>query len=316
MKTRKHTLSIISLLLVVATTAQSDTGNPSPTKSFTSSLITNDVPAYQDIDIARLTAQATLDNDNKFEAILFDHQSQVTLGHLYWNQDEGTGQITLEYNHEKTEIDIQIADLSAMTSFERYDALLSGLQEIGRSWLMQLLPDTISKSPDTLQRSSTGVGSATSDQPTGFFDIVSPQFVMSVGSPEKNFNRVAGGWSYDPNKPSISNWVHIYASYPGKNGISITTHIASVYANKSRPDVNRVLGISGNHGWSLVIPESWDADGLKDNQKICGPVLETSDGKSSVKCATSYFAYGLDITRSTRTQLHNSPKAVSFSTTY
>ena len=61
------------------------------------------------------------------------------------------------------------------------------------------------------------------------------------------------GWAVDEDTPGDSINVHIYKDGPAGNG---GTMIANITANISRPDVNEVVGVTGNHGFSLPPPES------------------------------------------------------------
>lgn len=59
----------------------------------------------------------------------------------------------------------------------------------------------------------------------------------------------AVGWSYDPGTPAASIPVHIYVTDPAGKTTS-----RAITANRSRPDVNQVMGVSGSHGFSTDIP--------------------------------------------------------------
>lgn len=60
---------------------------------------------------------------------------------------------------------------------------------------------------------------------------------------------LAKGWTLDPAVSSASIPVHTYVTYP--NG---TTSGFAFTADQERPDVNRALGVQGNHGYSTAIP--------------------------------------------------------------
>jgi len=94
----------------------------------------------------------------------------------------------------------------------------------------------------------------------------------------------ADGWAYDPDTSSQSIDVHMY------DGL---TFLGAVTANQSRPDVNQVKGITGNHGFTFGIPES-----LKDNQNhqifayaintnSVGPNPKLSGAPKTINCAPS-----------------------------
>lgn len=56
------------------------------------------------------------------------------------------------------------------------------------------------------------------------------------------------GWAFDPDNPSASLTVHVYIGGDASSGEG---HV--VTANASRPDVNNVYGISGNHGFDVTL---------------------------------------------------------------
>ncbi|MBK8014420.1 MAG: hypothetical protein IPK13_24110 [Deltaproteobacteria bacterium] len=66
------------------------------------------------------------------------------------------------------------------------------------------------------------------------------------------------GWAFDPDEPSASLWVHIYADAPAGQGGQF---LAAVMADVPRPDVNEVYGIEGAHGFDWIIPASLIQDG-------------------------------------------------------
>ena len=72
------------------------------------------------------------------------------------------------------------------------------------------------------------------NSPVGYFDLISPDGTLY-------------GWSFDPSHSSVSNTVTISMDSP-------SNRVAQVAANLSRPDVNRVMGVVGNHGFSWKIP--------------------------------------------------------------
>ncbi|MEK7164295.1 MAG: carbohydrate-binding domain-containing protein, partial [Patescibacteria group bacterium] len=72
----------------------------------------------------------------------------------------------------------------------------------------------------------------------GFFDGITPDGALS-------------GWSLDPDTPSQSNDVQIYMDGSVGGGAVIDT----VRADKERPDVNAVMKLPGNHGFSWSIPD-------------------------------------------------------------
>ncbi|WP_426996128.1 hypothetical protein [Pseudarthrobacter sp. N5] len=79
--------------------------------------------------------------------------------------------------------------------------------------------------------------------PVGYLDSV---FVgLSNGSPVLR----ATGWTFDPGTPAASIPVHVYVTDPaGKTTSQPFT------ADSPRTDVNAIMGVSGNHGYSAEIP--------------------------------------------------------------
>ncbi|MBI3294689.1 MAG: hypothetical protein HYZ71_08155, partial [Deltaproteobacteria bacterium] len=69
-------------------------------------------------------------------------------------------------------------------------------------------------------------------------------FVDSINS------GVVSGWAYDPNLSAESIWVHLYGGGPA----GIGTGPFVVRANVARPDVNSTRNVSGNHGFSFLLP--------------------------------------------------------------
>jgi hypothetical protein len=82
-----------------------------------------------------------------------------------------------------------------------------------------------------------------------------PPATPTTQSPKGNFDGItsdgtAFGWTFDPDASSQSIDVHFYVD--GQPGTG--TFAGAVTANVSRPDVNQVYGITGNHGFNFTIP--------------------------------------------------------------
>ena len=73
--------------------------------------------------------------------------------------------------------------------------------------------------------------------PVGYVDSVAASGAKATVS----------GWSFDPNRPSVSIPVHIYVT-SRSSGLG-----AAVLANGSRPDVNRAYQITGGHGFTASV---------------------------------------------------------------
>jgi hypothetical protein len=74
--------------------------------------------------------------------------------------------------------------------------------------------------------------------PHGYFDIA-------------NCSQLSG-WAYDPDEPSASIVVRLYEG---------STFLGGFKADQARGDVNRIVGITGDHGFNIPTPES-----LKDGK--------------------------------------------------
>jgi galactose oxidase-like protein len=94
----------------------------------------------------------------------------------------------------------------------------------------------------------------------------------------------AYGWSYDPDASSQSNTVQIYVDGPAGSASGIFG--GQVDADRPRPDVNKALNVSGNHGFDWPIPARF------------------LDGKSH-----SLYVYGVDLTGNANKALNGSPMA-------
>ena len=77
------------------------------------------------------------------------------------------------------------------------------------------------------------------DSPLGYFDEISSDGVLQ-------------GWAFDPDASKDSLEVHIYRDGPAGQG----TFVARVATDRLRSDVNRLYGITGNHGFYFKIPDN------------------------------------------------------------
>lgn len=105
------------------------------------------------------------------------------------------------------------------------------------------------------------------------------------------------GWVFDRDNSSQSLTVHFYVDQHAGNLGRFEGAIGSTMANRPRPDVNQVFGISGNHGYEFTIP--W----------------YLRDGRTHM-----LYAYGIDTNGGTNsllaTQTFNVPSAVKPGLTY
>ncbi len=120
------------------------------------------------------------------------------------------------------------------------------------------------------------VGAPTNTLPVGNFDEIR----LSDGA--------VRGWSYDPDSSSSSEVVQIFINGAAGAG----TLISSAATDVLRSDVNTARGITGNHGFEFLIPNTY-RDGISH----------------------SIYVYGIDINDSTRsTLLAGSPKSFTLTT--
>ncbi|MBX4187217.1 MAG: right-handed parallel beta-helix repeat-containing protein, partial [Candidatus Doudnabacteria bacterium] len=133
---------------------------------------------------------------------------------------------------------------------------------------------TATNTDGTVTASTTlTVGAAANQLPTGTFDGVRTDGITLYG------------WSYDPDANTSPINVQIFVNGPVGTG----TLIGTVSTTFTRTDVNSNFGITGTHGFELVIPTQY-RDGAAHN----------------------YYAYGIDFNDSTRsTLLGGSPRSIT-----
>jgi hypothetical protein len=205
--------------------------------------------------LQNLATQALIDSDDRFEAILFDYQSQETIADLVWKNSESSGKIVFEVNNYKDEVSLQIANIEDMPPSQRYRILLQGLHEAGIAWLNQRSEIKSFKKVDEASLL------------TGQVNHIKHGAINLINSDKANDStdyvyaqervRYAEGWAYDPDDMGKSIWVHLYGRTHSKSEYQ---YIGAVYADQHRPDVNQTLNISGNHGFKVKIPAGWNSD--------------------------------------------------------
>lgn len=104
---------------------------------------------------------------------------------------------------------------------------------------------------------SGGGGSSSSGNPTPGGPRVSP---VTGSRPATGYFDSAissscrvTGWAYDPDNAAAVIAVHVYQDGPAGRGRFVT----SCQANQSRPDVNSIIRIPGNHGFNCALPASF-----------------------------------------------------------
>lgn len=78
--------------------------------------------------------------------------------------------------------------------------------------------------------------------PVGYLDSV------KILAGTQGANLTAKGWTLDPAVPSASIPVHLYVTYPDG-----TTKATAYVADNSRPDVNTIIRVAGDHGYDEAI---------------------------------------------------------------
>lgn len=78
--------------------------------------------------------------------------------------------------------------------------------------------------------------------PVGYLDSV------KILAGTQGANLTAKGWTLDPAVPSASIPVHLYVTYPDG-----TTKATAYVADNSRPDVNTIIRVAGDHGYEEAI---------------------------------------------------------------
>lgn len=104
----------------------------------------------------------------------------------------------------------------------------------------------------------------------------------SVQTGTQGASIVAKGWTLDPAVPGASIPVHTYVTYP--NG---TTSGFAFTADQERLDVNRALGVQGNHGYSTTIPIS-----QRGSYRVCTwgvGVSPLKSGNTQLGCSTVQY---------------------------
>jgi hypothetical protein len=305
----KHYTAISILLCYIPFALQANDTTKKYTKIHVVSDVTKNPKLESEVNINSLATEAIVDTNDKFEAILFDNQSQITYGKLYWDKNSSIGAIKFEHEINADEIQLHISDINEIEPSERYSVLLSGLHEAG----VAQFSATKVKAYSSIKRHHVNDIASSQITPmgvptTGAFDASSTQHIVRGAlNMDLNITRTASGWGFDPDRPSESTWIHFY----GRRGRSQQLeYVGAVLANQSRPDVNSAYGISGLHGWSAPIPEGWDIDNNKDVDYECEPVTMPIWG-IYYRCQVEFYGYVIDRTGDGNSRLVNSPYVIS-----
>jgi hypothetical protein len=204
-------------------------------------------------DTQNLATEAIVDTDDRFEAILFDFQSQETLATLVWDHAQGSGIITFEVDGTHDTISLDISDIENIPASERYTILLQGLHEAGIAWLNYQDGSQNSKSNVQGQPLNVQVNQVTD----GIIDTISQNSVSINYSNNDDVTPYAEGWAYNPNDSGKSIWVHLYAKSDSQTKYQ---YVGAVYANQESADSNKAMNISGHHGFKINVPTQQDTD--------------------------------------------------------
>ncbi|MES2967041.1 MAG: hypothetical protein V4668_04620 [Patescibacteria group bacterium] len=136
--------------------------------------------------------------------------------------------------------------------------------------------DSSSGSPTPTSPNGSIIPGSFTRAATGYFDVADSS------------NCTVQGWAYDPDNAGAAISVHVYQD--GRAGVG--RFVTSCQANQSRPDVNAIIRIPGNHGFNCPLPASFrntgshrifihaiDINGTPNN-------LLRTNGKS-ISCGTS-----------------------------
>jgi hypothetical protein len=276
----------------------------------------NDSMIYQDGDktnirsvLEHLATAVHIDEESGIDVILYDYQSQENIGRLVWSHDAKQGTIDLQYMDISDKVPMLISDYDNLSQEEKQNTLKQGLLEAGYAWLSNkiLKQSEFAGIPSKRDYAAQDV-SILRYNTVGVFDWVNPRHLENYFKPADNVTRQAAGWAYDPDRSSESIWVHFYGRHQEDESYR---YLGALLANSARPDVNRAYGITGNHGWSVQIPESWDADGHDDESGSCvtGPPPVGVGG--SVTCRSEFRAIAIDVTGGKSSYLRNTPYDIS-----
>lgn len=107
----------------------------------------------------------------------------------------------------------------------------------------------------------------------------------------------ASGWAFDNLNTSASIQVAIYADGNGQQGAESGTLVWEGLANQSRPDVDMLYGITGDHGFGVQLP-AWVTSGVHSlslyavsvNGGVGGPLTQSPTVPGGTKL-TSQFSF-------------------------
>lgn len=159
--------------------------------------------------------------------------------HVYVTAPDGT---TTNTAHTADQVRADVNAVTGATGNHGYQATIP----ISQAGTYKVCAYGLAVSPlplgNTLLGCQTASATATA-APVGYLDSV------KILAGMQGANLTTKGWTLDPAVPSASIPVHLYVTYPDG-----TTKAAAYTADKSRPDVNVILPVVGNHGYEEAIP--------------------------------------------------------------
>ena len=158
--------------------------------------------------------------------------------HVYVTAPDGT---TTSTAHTADQVRADVNGVMAVTGNHGYQASIP-ISKAG-TYRVCVYGLAVSSLPlgNTLLGCQVTTANATA-APVGYLDSV------KVLAGTQGANLTAKGWTLDPAVPSASIPVHLYVTYPDG-----TTKATAYVADNSRPDVNTIIRVAGDHGYEEAI---------------------------------------------------------------
>ena len=158
--------------------------------------------------------------------------------HVYVTAPDGT---TTSTAHTADQVRADVNGVMAVTGNHGYQASIP-ISKAG-TYRVCVYGLAVSSLPlgNTLLGCQVTTANATA-APVGYLDSV------KILAGTQGANLTAKGWTLDPAVPSASIPVHLYVTYPDG-----TTKATAYVADNSRPDVNTIIRVAGDHGYEEAI---------------------------------------------------------------
>ena len=159
--------------------------------------------------------------------------------HVYITAPDGT---TTSTSHTADQVRADVNGVMGVTGNHGYQATVPITQ--AGTYRVCVYGLAVSSLPlgNSLLGCQTATAKATA-APVGYLDSV------KIMAGTQGANLTAKGWTLDPAVPTASIPVHLYVTYPDG-----TTKATAYVADNSRPDVNTIIRVVGNHGYEEAIP--------------------------------------------------------------